>query len=239
MNCALRAVSRANYQLLFAHCYFALDPRRNGVRIKVPIISKRNLAMNKTVSGPCCSQNKDASVHGGTAQLKTVHQPAPFVVRRPAIAIQGTLAPGSVQRMRAIQSKVNPQAKLAPGVEAFEVNLQRKSGGWILPKEVQTKMEAALGGDFSDVRIHVGSEVASIGAIAFTWGSDIHFAPGYYNPHSIQGQQLLGHELTHVLQQRAGRVRNPFGNGTAVVQDHALEAEADRMGMKAAMHRSV
>jgi hypothetical protein len=32
-------------------------------------------------------------------------------------------------------------------------------------------------------------------------------------------------------------VRNPFGNGTAVVQDHALEAEADRMGMKAAMHR--
>ena len=52
----------------------------------------------------------------------------------------------------------------------------------------------------------------------------------------MQGQQLLGHELTHVLQQRAGRVSNPFGSGTAVVQDHALEAEADRMGMKAAMH---
>ena len=79
--------------------------------------------------------------------------------------------------------------------------------------------------------------MAAIGAIAFTWGSDIHFAPGHYNPHSIQGQQLLGHELAHVLQQRAGRVRNPFGSGTAVVQDHALEAEADRLGMKAAMHR--
>ena len=105
-----------------------------------------------------------------------------------------------------------------------------------MPKEVQTKMESALGADFSDVRIHVGSEVTSVGAIAFTWGTDIHFAPGHYNPHSIQGQQLLGHELTHVLQQRAGRVRNPFGSGTAVVQDHALEAEADRMGMKAAMH---
>ena len=168
------------------------------------------------------------------------HQPAPALVRRPAVAIQGTLLPGSIQRMRSIQAKhgaQSAQSKLSPGVEAFEVNLQRKSGGWILPKEVQTKMESALGGDFSDVRIHVGSEVAAIGAIAFTWGSDIHFAPGYYNPHSIQGQQLLGHELTHVLQQRAGRVRNPFGNGTAVVQDHALEAEADRMGMKAAMHR--
>ena len=159
------------------------------------------------------------------------------MVRRPAVAIQGTLPPGSIQRMRGMQSKNGIQPKMTPGVEAFEVNLQRKSGGWMLPKEVQTKMESALNGDFSDVRIHVGSEVAAIGAIAFTWGSDIHFAPGYYNPHSIQGQQLLGHELAHVLQQRAGRVRNPFGSGTAVVQDHALEAEADRLGMKAAMHR--
>lgn len=159
------------------------------------------------------------------------------MVRRPAVAIQGSLTPGSVQRFRSIQGRNGLQMKTAPGVEAFEVNLQRKSGGWTLPKEVQRKMESALGGDFSDVRIHVGSEVAAIGAIAFTWGTDIHFAPGHYNPHSIQGQQLLGHELTHVLQQRAGRVRNPFGNGTAVVQDHALEAEADRMGMKAAMHR--
>jgi hypothetical protein len=170
-------------------------------------------------------------------QPKVVHQPSPAMVRRPGVAIQGTLTPGSIQRMRSMQSRNGIQRKTRPGVEAFEVNLQRKSGGWLLPKEIQRKMESALGGDFSDVRIHVGSEVAAIGAIAFTWGSDIHFAPGYYNPHSIQGQQLLGHELAHVLQQRAGRVQNPFGNGTAVVQDHALEAEADRLGMKAAMHR--
>ncbi|HZU30528.1 MAG TPA: DUF4157 domain-containing protein [Candidatus Angelobacter sp.] len=165
-----------------------------------------------------------------------VMAPAPATIRRPGVAIQATLSPGSIQRMRSMHQN-SIQRRSAPGVEAFEVNLQRKSGGWVLPKEVQAKMESALGGDFSDVRIHVGSEVAAIGAIAFTWGSDIHFAPGHYNPHSIQGQQLLGHELAHVLQQRAGRVRNPFGNGTAVVQDNALEAEADRLGMKAAMHR--
>lgn len=171
-------------------------------------------------------------------QAKTVtHSIAPMP-RMGGVAIQGALQPGGVARMKTIQSRRNTvQPKLPAGVEAFEVNLQRKSGGWTLPREVQTKMESAMGADFSDVRIHVGSEVASIGAIAFTWGSDIHFAPGYYNPHSMQGQQLLGHELAHVLQQRAGRVRNPFGNGTAVVQDHALEAEADRIGMKAAMHR--
>jgi ribosomal protein S18 acetylase RimI-like enzyme len=48
---------------------------------------------------------------------------------------------------------------------------------------------------------------------------------------------LLGHELAHVVQQRAGRVRNPLGSGLAVVQDHALEAEADRLGRHAAAHR--
>lgn len=124
------------------------------------------------------------------------------------------------------------QLKASVGVEAFRVNLQQKVGGWPLPKEVQAKMESALGADFSDVRIHVGSEVPSIGAIAFTWGSNIHFAPGYYNPHTPHGQRLLAHELTHVVQQRVGRVRNPFGNGVAVVQDRALEAEADRMAQQ-------
>jgi ribosomal protein S18 acetylase RimI-like enzyme len=124
-----------------------------------------------------------------------------------------------------------------PGVEAFPVSLTPKSGGWPLPRDIQSKMESALGASFSDVRIHVGPEASAIGAIAFTWGSDIHFAPGQYNPHTPEGQSLLGHELTHVVQQRAGRVANPFGSGVAVVQDQALEAEADRMGRQAAMHR--
>lgn len=124
--------------------------------------------------------------------------------------------------------------QMRPGIDAFPVNLTRKSGGWPLPKDVQAKMETALGASFADVRVHVGPEASSIGAIAFTWGSDIHFAPGQYNPHTPQGQFLLGHELTHVVQQRAGRVSNPFGSGVAVVQDHALEAEADRLGRLAA-----
>jgi hypothetical protein len=128
------------------------------------------------------------------------------------------------------------QAKLHPGVEAFQVNMQPKAGGWPLPREVQARMEAAFGADFSDVRVHVGPEVGAIGAIAFTWGSNIHFAPGYYSPHTPHGQQLLAHELSHVVQQRAGRVRNPYGSGVAVVQDDALEAEADRRGREAAMH---
>lgn len=134
---------------------------------------------------------------------------------------------------RILQRKSHVQLK--PGIEAFPVTLHPKSGGIPLPKDVLSKMEGALGANFSDVRVHVGSEATSIGALAFTWGSDIHFAPGQYNPHTPHGQFLLGHELTHVVQQRAGRVSNPFGAGIAVVQDHALEAEADHMGRLAAM----
>lgn len=106
--------------------------------------------------------------------------------------------------------------------------------GQPLPDSVRGKMERFFGADFSAVRVHVGPEAPAIGALAFTVGDTIVFAPGQYDPTSPRGQQVLGHELAHVVQQRAGRVRNPFGAGLAVVQDHALEAEADRLGMRAA-----
>jgi len=109
-------------------------------------------------------------------------------------------------------------------------------GGEPLPPGVRQKMESFFGTSFADVRVHVGPHANAIGALAFTQGSHIHFAPGQYNPSTPQGQAILGHELTHVVQQRAGRVRNPFGSGVAVVQDHSLETEADRMGQRAASH---
>jgi hypothetical protein len=109
-------------------------------------------------------------------------------------------------------------------------------GGRPLPDAVRGKMEAALGANFADVRVHVGPQAERIGAIAFTVGSDIYFAPGRFQPDTMHGQQLLGHELAHVVQQRAGRVRNPLGSGLVVVQDHALEAEADRLGQRVAAH---
>jgi hypothetical protein len=154
---------------------------------------------------------------------------------RPSAAVQAFFlrSGGPVSAVgNALQRKSTLQMR--PGMEAFQVNLRPRSGGLPLPKDVQAKMEKALSANFSDVRVHVGPEAASIGAMAFTWGTDIHFAPGQYNPHTPQGQFLLGHELAHVVQQRAGRVLNPFGGGVAVVQDHALEAEADRLGRLAA-----
>lgn len=105
------------------------------------------------------------------------------------------------------------------------------SRGKPLSMAVQRKMEEVFQTDFSDVRIHEGPQVRQIGALAFTMGNDIYFQPGHYTPHSVHGQRLLGHELAHVVQQRAGRVRNPFRSGVAIVQDPGLEAEAERLSL--------
>ena len=102
-----------------------------------------------------------------------------------------------------------------------------------LPAPVRAKMEHAFGADFSAVRIHEGPQAAAMNAIAYTEGNDIHFQPGRYDPTSASGQALLGHELTHVVQQRGGQVR-PQGKDAPINADPALEAEADDKGARAA-----
>ena len=126
------------------------------------------------------------------------------------------------------------QAKLQKA-EADASKVMRPSGaGKPMPDKVRTKMESSFGQDLSGVRIHQGPEASSIGAVAYTRGSNIHFAPGAYNPNSSSGQKLLGHELTHVVQQRAGRVRAPAGSKIPINSDAGLEREADVHGAKAA-----
>jgi len=66
-----------------------------------------------------------------------------------------------------------------------------------MPEDVQSKMENSFRTDFSDVNIHKDSEQATnLGALAYTQGSDVHFAPGQYEPAIQKGQELPGHELT-------------------------------------------
>jgi len=103
-----------------------------------------------------------------------------------------------------------------------------------LPSPLREKMEAAFATDFSAVRVHEGGAAPAMAAVAYTCGNDLHFAPGRYDPASQAGQELIGHELTHVVQQRAGRVATPRGQGAPINADPALEAEADALGAKAA-----
>ncbi len=113
----------------------------------------------------------------------------------------------------------------------------KTTGGNPMPKVVQQKMEVAFDTDFSDVRIHEGKEAESIGANAYTQGTNIHFAQGKYEPNNFLGQSLLGHELSHVVQQRLGRVSRPINH--LINQNLALETEAENQGIRAAQGKPV
>jgi hypothetical protein len=127
------------------------------------------------------------------------------------------------------------QTKSGDEPSAAAASPSAQGGGAALPDAVRGKMESSFGTDFSSVRVHQGQQAESLGALAYTQGADIHFAPGQYQPDSQPGQELIGHELAHVVQQSQGRVAaTTQAKGVAVNDDQGLEREADEMGRKAA-----
>ncbi|MCC5944576.1 MAG: DUF4157 domain-containing protein [Bernardetiaceae bacterium] len=143
----------------------------------------------------------------------------------------------SLQR-KANNTESKNGASLMPPQSGASIQRKAETG---LPEQVQTKMESAFNTSFSDVKIHTNSSKASeIGAQAFTQGNNVHFAQAKFNPSSQSGQQLIGHELSHVVQQREGRVKPTTQmKGVAINNDSSLESEADVQGAKAARGEAV
>jgi hypothetical protein len=99
---------------------------------------------------------------------------------------------------------------------------------------VRTEFEHALGAPFGDVVVHTGrasgDAADSLDAAAFTLGRHVVFAPGAYDPYTVRGRLLLGHELAHVVQQRRGggdldgHGGGPAGGGGAAFESSAASA---------------
>ncbi|WP_231662425.1 DUF4157 domain-containing protein [Pseudanabaena sp. 'Roaring Creek'] len=90
----------------------------------------------------------------------------------------------------------------------LESSIQNARGrGQSLDPHLQSKMGQAMGADFSSVKVHTDTQSdhlnKSIQAKAFTTGQDVFFRQGAYDPSSRSGQELIAHELTHVIQQGA------------------------------------
>jgi hypothetical protein len=98
-------------------------------------------------------------------------------------------------------------------------------------------MEGRFNHDFSRVRVHTDARAfesaRAVGALAYTVGPDIAFADGQYAPLTGSGQQLIAHELTHVVQQEG---RLPDDSGLSL-SDHAAEHEATLMAEHAVPFR--
>ena len=107
-----------------------------------------------------------------------------------------------------IQRKESSAGTFASDAVSNKLNAS-KGGGINMDSHTQTFMQNRFGADFTNVKIHTGGESIQmnreLNAKAFTFGNDIYFNEGQYNPVSNEGKHLLTHELTHTLQQGGER----------------------------------
>lgn len=109
----------------------------------------------------------------------------------------------------------------------FKAPVQMAKNETGMPDHLKAGIEELSGFSMDDVRVHYNSDKpATVQALAYTQGTDIHVAPGQ--------ERHLPHEAWHVAQQMAGRVEPTTEVGGMPVNDNAdLEHEADVMGAKA------
>jgi hypothetical protein len=150
------------------------------------------------------------------------------------LQLQRTHGNRYVQRLIARQGS-GGAPEVTPEVER---NILASRGlGQPLDLGVQRQMGAALGSDFSGVRVHTDQRAdglnQSLSARAFTTGSDIYFRQGAYQPGSSSGRELIAHELTHVVQQSGGAVQTKL---TVNPPGDRYEQEADQVA-RAVVHQ--
>jgi hypothetical protein len=119
-----------------------------------------------------------------------------------------------------------PDGRAHPDVEAAIG--RTRGGGLSLDATSRHRMGSALGDPLADVRVHTDETAdalaRSVSARAFTTGADLYFARGEYQPSSTDGQRLLAHELSHVVQQRGAPTSGPL---VVSQPGEAFEVEAD------------
>lgn len=173
----------------------------------------------------------DAENHEDHARTLTSARDDPALMMRAAVAgrfdVLGTHGVSKLQRSVGNATT----AELLENTRSPVLDTISSSGSALEPA-VRGDMEARLGADFGDVRIHTDDaahrSAEAVSAHAYTVGSDIAFQRDAYDPGSDSGQLTLAHELTHVIQQRRGPVDGtPTGDGVSVSDpDDRFEREA-------------
>lgn len=146
------------------------------------------------------------------------------------------------QKQKTAQKKDAPTAAAVLDASSQSEGLQRKAdmannaaqreeiprpNNTGMPDNLKSGIESLSGFSMDDVRVHYNSsKPATVQALAYTQGTDIHVAPGQ--------EKHLPHEAWHVVQQMAGRVSPTTNiNGMPVNDNAGLEHEADVMGERA------
>jgi len=147
------------------------------------------------VSSP--SDREEMEAEAAAKTITRMADPAPASSAKPGVS------------RALLQRRADGPGEASPEVAAeIQASL---SSGIPLPTPVRRFMEVRFQADFSQIRIHTDARANSLNrqlnAQAFTYGRDIFFGSGRFQPDTEAGHELIAHELTHTLQQGGGRPR--------------------------------
>ena len=147
-----------------------------------------------------------------------------------------------VMQSRGFQAAIQRKQAIAGGEATpnLESAINRARGsGQPLDSGLQQSMGQAMGANFSGVRVHTDAQSdqlnQSIQAKAFTTGQDVFFRGGAYQPRSRGGQELIAHELTHVVQQQGSALQRQElqdelqMSGELIVEESTTELSKEQM----------
>jgi len=157
-----------------------------------------------------------------TVAERVMRQPAHGGDHQPAVTFESAgmrggivnVAPGSAPRISPLSAGSLSSVESSPATDHVERRAPQLEGsGSPLPERTRQTMESRFGWDFSHVRVHRDRESArmneSLSSLAFTHGRSIFFGSGAFQPGTHEGDRLIAHELTHVVQQSGGSSARP------------------------------
>lgn len=150
------------------------------------------------------------------------------VLQREALNGSGaaTVLPMRLHRAGVAQASAEPDV-----IQQIET---RMTSGDLLPADVRGFMEPRFGANFGGVKVHTDEAAAGLSARlsarAFAYRNHIFFGRGQYQPNTPEGAELLAHELTHTIQQRAV-VQRTEGYSESVAVAQREPAQVQRLGL--------
>ncbi len=198
-------------------------------------MSRSAMSVRLPAPGTAYPAAAGASAEPGSCAASTASSPA-FIARRriPSTASEPWRAMTELRSVAATPSLLSSTTCFGLRGKPWS---PRSARGWSV---VSTPI-------FSAVRVHTDARAAQsallVNAEAYASGRDIVFAPGRFAPHSSEGQRLLAHELSHVVEHggRANSAPQQIGDADSpsrtVRRQHGVGCHARQCGNSRARER--
>jgi hypothetical protein len=182
----------------------ALSPKP----IRGRLLQRKCACGTHTVAGGECEECGKKKRRGLQTKLK-VNEPGDIYEQEADRIADQVMAKPAHRGVSGGSPRIQRFARQPTGqMDAMPVSVDQAlaSPGRPLDPALRQDMEQRFGHDFSQVRVHVDNQAAhsahALRARAYTFGRDIVFGCGQFEPSTQECRKLLAHELTHVIQQR-------------------------------------